>query len=500
MTPFVLSFSAVTLRPSWRVLKCGEVLSYRPHRRLIKDPLGPGPVELRLIPRSGLSFLADLTVHVLIPLLRGKGSKCSACKTTPAENYVALTNEDVSRALALKAVAHGTDPAMLKEVMVPAVPAQKPLAPANGDSAGLTTPLPPPKDGEVARAAAVADDTMAATTESAEPPDEGAVATATTESVKSWSYSIHDVLGIQDHALGAKHPTSSSSIVAAERDDGIAVASPPMPTTDGNASGNSQGGVQPTFATPVSAANTNTGAKESEGVKASVRQGKGNPGEAGTEQASSVEAPARPTLDEGESTAREGPSNAATKAESVHPATSSSSVPTLLTTPKAPVVPSLEGTNSQGAQARPGDGAGNAVKTPANGKVDASLSGFKRALILLDRAVKVGAGNNMVEAKRVLKPIADRLQDALAVARKSSSIEPKSWDELQRDYGAIREKLVGPSSRDGNALRRAAAETESCDKSAGADSRVVGPEDGGAKETPRQPAQPGWFFVLCKIR
>ncbi|CAM9714374.1 unnamed protein product, partial [Ectocarpus sp. 12 AP-2014] len=95
-----------------RCIGCGEVLPYRPHRRVIKDPLGPGPLELRLIPRSGLSFLADLTVHVSIPLLRGKGSKCSACMTTPAENYAALSNEDVSRALALKAVAHGTDPTM----------------------------------------------------------------------------------------------------------------------------------------------------------------------------------------------------------------------------------------------------------------------------------------------------------------------------------------------------------------------------------------------------
>ncbi|CAM9567176.1 unnamed protein product, partial [Ectocarpus sp. 12 AP-2014] len=436
-----------------RCIGCGEVLPYRPHRRVIKDPLGPGPLELRLIPRSGLSFLADLTVHVSIPLLRGKGSKCSACMTTPAEKYAALSNEDVSRALALKAVAHGTDPTMLKELMVPAVPP-----------------------------------TMAITNESAKPPDEGAVATATMESAKSWSYSIHDVLGI--HAPGANHPTPDSSIVAAERDVGIAAASPPVPTTAESTSGIPQEGAKTTSATHVSAANTNTGTKESEAV-GYVRQGEGNPGETRTEQPSSVEASTRPTLGEGEPAAREGPSSAATNADSVLSATSSSSEPMSLTTPKSPVAPGQEGTSSQGAQAAPRDGVVEAVKTPAHGKVDESLSGFKRALILLDRAVKVGAGNNMGEAKRVLWPIAERLQDALTVARKSSSIEPKRWDELQGDYGAIREKLMGSSSRDGNALGRAAAEIDSSDKSAGADSGVAGSEGGGAKERPRQPAQPG---------
>ncbi|CBJ31173.1 hypothetical protein Esi_0237_0008 [Ectocarpus siliculosus] len=435
-----------------RCIGCGEVLPYRPHRRVIKDPLGPGPLELRLIPRSGLSFLADLTVHVSIPLLRGKGSKCSACNTTPAENYVALSNEDVSRALALKAVAHGTDPAMLKELMVPAVPP-----------------------------------TMATTTESAEPPDEDAVATATMKSPKSRSYSIHDVLGI--HAPGANHPTPASSIVAAERHVGIAAASPPVPTTAESTSGISQEDVITTSATHVSAANTNTGAKESEAV-GYVRRGEGNSGETRTEQASSVEASTRPTLGEGEPAAHEGPSSAATKADSVLAAISSSSKHMSLTTPKSPVAPG-QGTSSQGAQAAPGDGAVEVVKTPADGKVDESLSGFKRALTLLDRAVKVGAGNNMGEAKRVLWPIAERLQDALTVARKSSSIEPKRWDELQEDYGAIREKLMGSSSRDGDALGRVVAEIGSSDNSAGADSGVAGSEGGGAKERPRQPAQPG---------
>ncbi|CAM9424802.1 unnamed protein product [Ectocarpus sp. 6 AP-2014] len=436
-----------------RCIGCGEVLPYRLHRRVIKDPLGPGPLELRLIPRSGLSFLADLTVHVSIPILRGKGSRCSACNTTPAENYVALSNEDVSRALALKAVAHGTDPAVLKELMVPAVPP-----------------------------------TMTTTTESAEPPDEDAVATATMGSPKSRSYSIHDVLGI--HAPSGNHPTPASSIVAAERHVGFAAASPPVPTTAESTSGISQEDVITTSATHVSAANTNMCAKESEAV-GYVRQGEGNPGETRTEQASSVEASISPTLDEGELAAREGPSSAAAKAGSVLAAISSSSQHMSLMTPKSPVAPGQEGTSSQRAQAAPGGRAVEVVKTPADGKVDESLSGFKRALILLDRAVKVGAGNSMGEAKRVLWPIAERLQDALTVARKSSSIEPKRWDELQGAYGAIREKLMGSSSRDGDALGRAAAEIGSSDNSAGADSGVAGSEGGGAKERPRQPAQPG---------
>ncbi|CAM9212809.1 unnamed protein product, partial [Ectocarpus fasciculatus] len=456
-----------------RCIGCGEVLSYRPLRRIIKDPLGPGPVELRLIPRSGLSFLADLNVHVSVPLLRGKGSKCSACQTTmaenyptPAENYVALTNEDVSRALALKAIAHGMHPAMVKELMVRDVSRE-----------------------QVARAAVLAGDPTAATADYTETPDEDAVAAATTESAKSWSCSIHDALGIQEHAAGAKNPTPASSIVAAKLDDGIAVASPPVPTTAGSTSGVSQGGVATTSATPVSAANTKTSTTESEAVEGSVRRGEGNPGEADTEQLSRVEAPTRPALGEREPAAREGPSNAATNADSVQAATSSSSEPMSLTAPEAPVVPGEEGTSFQGAQAPPGEGAVKAVDTPANGKVNESLSGFKRALALLDHAVKVGAGNNMGEAKRVLWPIADRLQDALTVARKSSSIEPKSWDELQRDYRVIREKLMGSSWRDGDALRRA-AEIDSSEQSAGTGSGVVGSEDGGAKGRPRQPAQP----------
>eukprot|EP00903_Cladosiphon_okamuranus_P018405 g16929.t1 len=85
--------------------KCGEALGVR--RIINKDPLGTGkPLELRLVPRTGLSFLADLSVHAYVPPKLPRCRVCVKSRTEPPPStpYIPLTEAQVTRAVLQKAV------------------------------------------------------------------------------------------------------------------------------------------------------------------------------------------------------------------------------------------------------------------------------------------------------------------------------------------------------------------------------------------------------------
>ncbi|CAM9633206.1 unnamed protein product [Scytosiphon promiscuus] len=146
--------SMFALEDAARCGRCGKDLPTKEIRRVNRDPFGSGPLPLRLVPRSGLSFLADLAIHVSYPI-RGKNLPCPTCTTVgppasasassallanfrsgaadqsspspPAprpripsvvmpreapEPYSALSDDDVKRALALKAATASADPSM----------------------------------------------------------------------------------------------------------------------------------------------------------------------------------------------------------------------------------------------------------------------------------------------------------------------------------------------------------------------------------------------------
>lgn len=68
------------------------------------------------------------------------------------------------------------------------------------------------------------------------------------------------------------------------------------------------------------------------------------------------------------------------------------------------------------------------------------LAGFRHALDLLIRAVKVGAENNEAGTRRMLEPVFDRLGEVIAAAQSGCS-DSTAFERLQRDFDAGRDEM-----------------------------------------------------------
>lgn len=459
---------------------------------------------MRLVPSSGLNFLADLTVQVSVPAKNPKPRVCSKCRpsgTTKPSTYRRPTQGElldnlrgcvVAKAVKLQAVASGADPTVL-DGLAPVVPpesavlmdadvgAAREAATPAADSTG--------NDADVAGAAAAA----AAPAPSLPVTDAAATVaalphTAAAEAPLSMARTVGEARtsSVSDTAVaGRDGPPARASIAE--------VPALPSPISGRSEAGIHQGNTQVASSlapTPVPGANVGRSEdrsatdERSETPVATARQDAGfSVGGAPSATATLLAQPQRSSAIIDESTPSEGSGGGDFSCRTVPGTTALGSAredPVAGSGVESGAGRGQQGAaSSQGFQPLPGRGA------------ETWLSRFRRALNSCTDAVTAAADKREVESRRVLGPVVDQLARALSAAREAGSIEPAVSQQLQRDFNATREALRTASQDDGDALRRRPADDSDHSKACVAVGRGIsesadsGPGGGGAEERER---------------